>query len=490
MVKKIAVASIFQETCSFNSVKTTMEDFTNVYFKQGPDVVNVPANDWVTGGFVDVMKSRGVELEGIVALHDTAGGALSNATFAEIKEMLLSRLRKAGRFDALFLALHGAMASEDEPDTEGVILSEVRELVGKECFLGVVLDHHANVTAKMVGAPDVMLAFETQPHDLPATGVKAARVMLDIWERSRTPHAALVKIPMLTPQDQFLTSGGPMKEWFDLAREIEKDPEVIVASTCPTQPWLDVPETGWSCLVYADRAEKAQACAERLARKAWDLRERFWLSARTSLAATIAAANTEARGLVVISDTGDSTYGGAPGDSTAIIAEMRKQGLNAPALIPVVDPAALEQAIQAGVGRTITLHLGGKMSPEFFATLEIEGVVRAIAGAAELDFGDGVTASGGRTVLFESGQMKIAILERRDRAINHPALYERLGVDVAGAKMVVLKTASNFQYFKKFQSRLIRADTPGATQSDLAAFHWRHISHPTYPFDAITEWSP
>jgi microcystin degradation protein MlrC len=281
-----------------------------------------------------------------------------------------------------------------------------------------------------------------------------------------------------------------MKEWFDLARDIEKDSAVIVASTFPAQPWLDVPETGWSSLVYADNAETAQVFAKELAQKAWDLRERFWQSARTFLSEAIASANAEPKGLVVISDTGDSTYGDSPGDSVAIIAEMRKQGLSGPALVPVVDPAALEEAIKAGVGRELRLRLGGKMSNMFSPTLETTGIVKAIAGAADLDFGDGIVSKTGRAVLFECGHLKIVILELRDRAINHPVLYERLGLNVGSAKMAVLKTASNFQYFRKYQSRLIRADTPGATQSDLTALSWKHISHPIYPFDDVRDWTP
>jgi microcystin degradation protein MlrC len=207
-MKRIAIASIFQETCSFNPVHTTLRDFKDTYYKEGAEVVNVGKNEWVAGGFIDALKSKDLQLEGIVAFHDTAGGPLSPEAFAALKVTLLSGLNKAGRFDAVFLTLHGAMASEDEPDTEGVILSEVRELLGRDCFIGVVLDHHGNVTKRMVAAADVMVAFETQPHDLPATGAKAARVILDIWENKRILHGALVKIPMLTPQDQFLTAAG------------------------------------------------------------------------------------------------------------------------------------------------------------------------------------------------------------------------------------------------------------------------------------------
>jgi microcystin degradation protein MlrC len=487
---KIIIGGISQETCSFNVVKTTLQDFKTTYFKQGKQVMRVPPDDGVIGGFISVMKPKKHLFEGSIYAKSMSGGPLSSETFVTLKSMLLNGLKKAGKLDAVFLSLHGAMAAEDEPDTEGAILTETRELVGKDCFIGVALDHHANVTPKMVAAADVIVGYETQPHQLSASGAKTARVMLDIWKNKRNPRAALVKVPMLAPQDNFLTSGGPMKEWFDLAREIEQDPEVIVASPFPTQPWLDVPNNGWSCLVYADSAEKARHYAGKMARKAWDSRERFWRSERLSIPDTIAAANAEPKGLVVISDTGDAVFGGASGDNMAIIAEMLKADLRGPALVPVVDPAALVEALKAGVGREATLRIGGKMSAGFSPSLTITGVVKAMTEVGRVTFFGRAAMATGKTVLFERGNLRIVLLGQRDYAINHPALYEKLGLDVSKAHMVVLKTGSNFQHFDAYRSRLVRADSPGATQSDLTAFKWKNITHPMYPFDNIKDWRP
>src|SRR5271154_1721729 len=98
---KIVVASMIHETCSFNNaVKTTMEEFKANYFKLGAEVVDVPPNEWVIGGFVAAMKPRNVQLEGIFAVDAFASGELSAATFAELRAMLLSGLRKAAPFDA------------------------------------------------------------------------------------------------------------------------------------------------------------------------------------------------------------------------------------------------------------------------------------------------------------------------------------------------------------------------------------------------------
>ena len=59
---------------------------------------------------------------------------------------------------------------------------------------------------------------------------------------------------------------------------------------------------------------------------------------------------------------------------------------------------------------------------------------------------------------------------------------------MADAKIVVLKTASNFQFFARWRRELIRVDSPGTTQSDLTAFAWRRLPRPIYPLDRLEEW--
>jgi hypothetical protein len=45
------------------------------------------------------------------------------------------------------------------------------------------------------------------------------------------------------------------------------------------------------------------------------------------------------RGLVILSDTGDSVYGGAPGDNTCLLRELLAQNISCLALVPLVDAA-------------------------------------------------------------------------------------------------------------------------------------------------------
>jgi microcystin degradation protein MlrC len=54
--------------------------------------------------------------------------------------------------------------------------------------------------------------------------------------------------------------------------------------------------------------------------------------------------------------------------------------------------------------------------------------------------------------------------------------------------MAVLKTASNFQFFAPISSRVIRMDTSGPGQSDVAGLPWQRVPRPIFPLDPIGGW--
>ena len=85
-------------------------------------------------------------------------------------------------------------------------------------------------------------------------------------------------------------------------------------------------------------------------------------------------------GLVVLSDTGDSVFGGATGDSTCLLEEMLNQQIQQTALVPMVDPQAVDTAIAAGVGAMITVSLGGKLDRVFGRPLTVTAKVAGIGG--------------------------------------------------------------------------------------------------------------
>ncbi len=109
----------------------------------------------------------------------------------------------------------------------------------------------------------------------------------------------------------------------DASREMERRPGVLAVSIFQTQPWMDLPEIGWSVEVVTDGdREPAQADADELARTGVvgprgpprsqdpDRRPRSTRRGRRR------------RRPVVFADGADSTSAGGNGDGTELLAAL------------------------------------------------------------------------------------------------------------------------------------------------------------------------
>jgi microcystin degradation protein MlrC len=490
---RIAVAELAQETDSFSPLLATVSDFEGYGLYRGTEVLDRMRDAGPIGGLLAVAAAQPekVELVPLLRAWAGAGGPIADATFAQLNQELLDRLRAAGPVDAVFLSLHGAAATELEDDVEGSVLAGVRQVVGDRVPIVVPLDHHANITRRMVAHADLFIGHETQPHDPIATGRKAARLLFRWLAREIAPVVAWQKIPMITPQDQFLTASGPMKVWFDRARAWKRQRGVLDVSPYPMQPWLDAAEGGWAVIVHTNRdASLARQVAADMAALAWQLRQQFWVSERVPPAEAVRRAVSADEGLVILSDTGDSVYGGAPGDNTCLLRELLAQQVPCVALVPVIDAAAVDAAMSAGVASPVTLIVGGRHDRVFCQPVPLTGRITALSNGVTAEIPGRGVCRFGRTALVECGAVRVVLMDERTFVVNHPLLYTHLGIDVADAKMVVVKTASNFQFFAPWRKHLIRVDTPGTTQSDLTAFRWQRLPRPIDPFEEIKDWQP
>ncbi len=488
---RIAVAEIGQETDTFSPLPTTLELFRSHGLFYGNEIVNMFKGEGMIGAFLDFVETRDetIDLFPIIRAWAGAGGWITNDTLDHFEGCLAEGLRKALPLDGFFFAQHGAAAADKDDDVEGYLLEAVRKVIGPDVPIVSPLDHHANITDRMVRHTDLIVGHRTQPHDPYDTGRVAAELCFPIFAGRCKPSVGFRKIPMITQQDQFLTSGGPMKEWFDSARALEGQDHVLTASPFPMQPWLDVKEGGWSTLVYTDgNADAAQEMAHQLADQAWEARDQFWESSRLAPVDAVRQAVAAPKGLIILSDTGDSVYGGAPGDSTCILKTLLSEDVSEIAFVPMLDPEAQIKAEKAGIGADVTLSVGGKVDNIFSSPVEIHGRVTALSKGLEAHVERRGFSDIGPTALIAIGNIRLVLQTRRSFAVSQPILYTHLGLDVSDAKMVVVKTASNFQFFERWTKKMIRVDSPGTTQSDLTAFTWKNLPRPIHPLDDLQEW--
>jgi microcystin degradation protein MlrC len=488
---RIGLIQVMQETSSFNPTLTTLADFESFGIYEGDEIVERLHSAGPIGGYLAGIQASGVEVETVPIIRGAArsGGRLSSEAFGFFDDKVRDGLQHAGDLDGLVMLLHGAASAEGIDDVEGALLKTAREVIGPSLPLALMLDHHANVTQEMIDHSDVIVGFRTQPHDQFETAQALTEFAVRLFAGEITPTTAWRKLRMLTHQEQYLTSGGPMKILFDRAREMENDPRVLTVSPFPMQCWLDADEGGWAMIVVTDGDPAlAETLADELAELAWSMRTEFQRTESVPVDQAVIAADQTDGGLVILSDTGDSVLGGSGGDSTVILEAILRLGIRGRALIPMIDPIAARRLAKAGPGATVTLELGGRSAP-LFSPLTVTGVVRATAGGVvELTDHAETEIDMGHTVAFDVGPVTLLVTEFAGVAGIHPAVFRHVGVEPADHRMIVMKTASNFQYMAPLASTMIRAATPGPTQSDIAALPWQRIPRPCFPMESPATW--
>lgn len=282
-----------------------------------------------------------------------------------------------------------------------------------------------------------------------------------------------------------------MKEWFDLARSNEKLPGVISISNFPVQPWLDVEDFGWSTVVITNNNfEMAQGLVTELANKAWELREEFWKIQRVPISDAIKRAKEAKEGPFIICDTSDSVLSGSPGDSTYILREMLEQEFDCSALLPIVNSEVVDVAINAGVGKEISVLIGGKIDKKFNKPIQVSGKVVGFSHESlSFPFGQWGNVAMGRCAILEIGSIILFVSEFGGIGGTHPDMYKFFGLDPAEAKAIIVKTYYHYQNFSSILKDAYMVDSPGLSHWDLRQFEWKNIPRPVYPLDELSDWS-
>ena len=488
---RIAVAQIWQETNTFSPVIADFEDFEAFRLHVGEEVILHCGDGQEIGGYVAVAEAaEDLELVPILAAGAWPGGIVAARLMTHLEEALLDGLTAAMPVDAVLLSLHGSMVAETVDDVEGHLLSQIRSRLGPDIPIAVSLDHHANITKQMIDHCDILVGYQSLPHiDMFETGQRTAELLHSHLRGEASPTIAWRKIPMITPADAFFTTMDPMKTWFDAARELEERPEVLSISLFPVQPWLDVPELGWTTVVITDGdAGLARSLADQLAEMAWERRQLFFVEKVPPEEAVRQAVAVDG-GPVVLADGSDSVNSGAPGDSTHLLKALLGQSLGGTAFVTVVDADAVAAALEAGIDSELTLEVGGKRDRIFSQPVSISGRVTRISNGRFTIGGHlGADIDMGRTVVVDTGEVQV-VLSEQVGAGHDPMVYCHLGLEPTTAKIVVVKTPVGFRLaYSSIMKAAILADCPGLSPSDLRILDYTKAPRPLFPLDDLQEW--
>src|SRR5258707_533748 len=195
---------------------------------------------------------------------------------------------------------------------------------------------------------------------------------------------------------------------------------------------------------------RLQASAEGFMDYAWETRDVSSIKL-LSIADVIAVAGQGQPGdkPLVISDYTDNPGGGGYGDATALLKAMVEAKLPRAAFCAICDPEAVLAGQAAGVGRTATIRLGGKVDPSRGGgPLELTGEVAAITDGKFIAWGPmggGTRRDQGLSMLLRIGGLDgidIMVITNNAQATD---LAQLMGVDPTRKLTLAVKSMHHFR---------------------------------------------
>ena len=484
---RIVTGTISHETNVLSTIRTDLDEFRKRRLFYGDELFeHFDGTRTPAGGIIEGCRQNGIELIPTVFASATPSGTITAEAFDKLLGDILDGIGDAGDVDAAVLHLHGAGVSEEHPDIEGKVLSEVRRLVGSKP-LAATFDLHANYTEAMVENADLLIGYDTYPHvDGYERGVEAVNLTRRMLEGTFKPTKAFTQPPMLPALQVQFTGRYPMRTLIEEAHRMEAMQGVETITVAAGFPWSDIPEAGMSFIVTTDDDQGlADSLATELHDMAWSLRREF-LVKPTPVREALRHVKTAEEGPIVLADIGDNPGGGAPEDGTVVLKTMLEEGLKGGVVAVIWDPAAVSEAVKAGVGETVRLSLGGHTDELHGEPLSVEGRVKNVTDGKFINegpMGTGSESDMGATAVMEIGGNDVIVTTKRVQPLDLQ-VYRSQGIDPTAKRFIVVKSSVHYRAaHEPIAKEVVELDTPGLTSPRLAGFGFKNIRRPIFPLD-------
>jgi len=358
------------------------------------------------------------------------------------------------------------------------------------------LDMHANITDAMVSQADIICGYHTYPHvDMDATGTRAARILFDMLAGSVRPTMVWGQAPMLPHVMRQGTDDFPNRELQQRAMALEGEGALAV-SLFTGFPHADIRDAGLSVVTITDGEDgSARSMRDELLDQAWANRLAFVYEPEAledSMARAQALAAAPGEGPVVMLDHYDNTASGGTMDTTEVLAAVIEAGLDDAAFFAIYDPDAVAAMAAAGVGRDVTLTLGGKLNMPALAEqsrpLSVTGRVRLLAEGrfpATVAMSRGLTMNMGRSGVLRVGGLDIVVISRHIEPFD-PGCFRALGIAPEQRRFVILKSRIHYRVgFRDMARALVECAGRGVCTSDYSELEFRKVRRPIYPLDGV-----
>jgi microcystin degradation protein MlrC len=476
---RIAVARLWFEGNSFTPVPTGLAEFRSREWVAGEEALARYAGTATElGGLGAVLAARpSWRAEPLRCAAAQPGGPMTAEAFAAWMEEVEAGLRAGGPWDGVYLSLHGACVTEDDPEADLTIVRRVRRAIGRTP-LAASFDFHGNMAEELFTTLDASSVYRTYPHvDMDATAVRALALLERVMGGQRL-HGAIAKLPMVLHSFHMRSAGGPMAEVWAEAARLEAGP-VLEAAPFGGFAWGDSPHAGPSGTAWATDAAAARDAAAAVAAAIAARHGRFAVSLPTPETA-LEAALAAPPGLVALLDPADNPLSGGVADTPALLRLL----VDRPPPVPTVfaflhDPGVVEAARAAGEGATRAFRLGARTTAAFGPPVACTATVERLTAGRFTNTGPmerGAPVDLGPTALLRIGRaLRVIVTSRKEAAVD-PAFFALHGVELGATRLLANKAKNHFRAaFADRCAAILECDCPGPAALDLSALPFRHL---------------
>ncbi|KAI2472122.1 Microcystin LR degradation protein MlrC [Annulohypoxylon bovei var. microspora] len=481
----IAIAGLACETSTFTPSRTLAPAF-----HPQRDAEIIGRYPFIQSG---TPLGEAAEWRGALIGHALPGGMVTRDAFESLSVEIVSRLTQitaSTQLDGFWFDIHGAMCVEGLDDAEYELLKRCREIIGPDVLVSASMDLHGNVSRELAHQTDLITCYRTAPHvDVAETKERACRNLLQLLRRradgeTTRPFKAWIPIPILLPGEQTSTRDEPAAHIYAAVPEIEAVDGVLDAAIWVGYAWADEPRnravvvvTGWDKQAVTEGSEK-------LARLFWDSHKDFTFVAPTgSFKECLNTALASDKRPYFISDSGDNPTAGGSGDVTwgltQLLARPEFKSESGPKVIyaSVPGPEAIQKAVDAGVGATVTVTAGAKVDDIHAGPITMTGRVHSIK------HGDKHAET---EVVLQVGSV-FAILTKLRKPYHHEGDFTELDLVPRSADIVIVKIGYLEPELYDMAKDWMLGLTPGGVDQDLERLGHKRIIRPMWPFDRSFE---
>ena len=459
----------------------------NAFCLQSADKADFERREWRRGqAAIDAAKGHATELAAVADFQAHHGedwevfasrcasaqpsGPIVHAFYEQFEREVLEDLADQ-HWDAIYLSLHGASITDRDKNPDLRLVRAIREL-HPETPIGVSFDLHANISPELPPLLNISATYRTYPHiDMRETAERCLSNLRRTRDGEISPVVAFRNSGEWLQSAMMRTDAGPMADMQELAMNLIKG-DIIDVALQGGFPYSNSPSCGAAVWVWADKnAARAQETLDGVF-YAYESRFHEFSPALIAPSEGIQQA-LQVEGLVAVTDPADNPLSGGIGDTPELFRALVESAVAVPTVFAsFADPAIVASARAVGVGGTMGVSLGGRLTSFYGAPVELAVTVERFSSGQFVNTGPmetGLTVECGPTAVLRHANIQI-IVTTYVAPCNDPAFFELHGIDLLATRLLCVKAKNHFRAaFDGLCASIVDVDAPGPAMLDLRA---------------------